>query len=137
MSHNPGVNYAATVFAKMTEGKGLGKIAFERAFERLLHAGKIQLDAALWQDAHRHWKQGIKAVEKCGDPPAATPCGDMRQPPSQVIENACGDPRAATPLYTTYNNGAAHGPAAPSHDRDGLDENGDIIGWHDHQRGGH
>ncbi|MEG8221685.1 AAA family ATPase [Sphingomonas sp. HH69] len=128
VSHNPGVNYAPTVFAKMAEGKGLGKNAFERAFERLLHVGKIELDAALWQDTHRHWKQGIKAVEKCGDPTAATPCGDLRAPPSQPIENACGDLRAATPLYTTYNNGAAHGSAAPYHEDDldwGTDEGAD------------
>lgn len=134
VSHNPGVNYAPNVFAKMAEGKGMGKNAFERAFERLLHVGKIQLDAALWQDAHRHWKQGIKAVEKCGDPPAATPCGDLRPLQSQVVENACGDLRAATPLYTTYNNGAAHGPAAPN-DAEGLDVNGDIIGWNDETGG--
>ncbi|SES18206.1 hypothetical protein SAMN05518866_1543 [Sphingobium sp. YR768] len=112
----------------------MGKNAFERAFERLLHVGKIELDAALWQDTHRHWKQGIKAVEKCGAPPAATPCGDLRQPYSQVIENACGDLRAATSLYTTYNNGAAHRPAAPN-DAEGLDVNGDIIGWNDETGG--
>lgn len=139
VSHNPGVNYAPNVFAKMAEGKGLGKNAFERAFERLLHVGKIELDTALWQDTHRHWKQGIKAVEKCGDPPAATPCGDLRPPHGQVVENACGDLRAATPLYTTYNNGAAHGPAAPLNEigrtetaasiGDDLDADGNIHGW--------
>jgi RecA-family ATPase len=143
VSHNPGVNYAPTVFAKMPEGKGLGRNVFERAFERLLHVGKIELDAQLWQDSHRHWKHGIKAAGKCGDPPqemaenraatpAATPCGDLRQPPNQPIEIACGDLRAATPLYTTYNTGAASRPGAPDKNSDeGLDNNGDIIGWNE------
>lgn len=113
VSHNPGVNYAPAVFSKMTEGKRLSRAAYERAFERLLHLGKIELDAPLWQDTHRHWKQGIKAVEKCGNPPAATPCGDLRAPPSQVIENTCGELRAATPHISKDITGAANGAAAP------------------------
>jgi len=114
VSHNPGVNYAPAVFAKMTEGKRLSRAAYERAFERLLHLGQIELDARLWQGENRHWKQGIRATEKCANPPAPTPCADPRQPLGQVIENACADVRAPTPLYTTYKTGAAVGDGAPS-----------------------
>lgn len=113
VSHNPGVNYFATVFARMPEAKGTTRGAFEAAFERLLHLGKIELDAALWQDAHRHWKQGIRAVENCGNPPAATPCGEARLPLPETRRNPCGNPRAATPLYTTYMTGGAEGGPPP------------------------
>jgi RecA-family ATPase len=120
VSHNPGVNYYGSVFPKMTEGNRLNRAAYERAFERLLYLGEIELDAALWQDTHRHWKQGIRAVEKCGDPPAGTPRGDLRATPSQVIGNAVRAARAATPLYTTYKGGAADGPP-PSYEPEDLD----------------
>lgn len=118
VSHNPGTNYFGTVFPKMTEGKSHRREAYERAFERLLHIGAIELDAPLWQDTHRHWKQGIRALEKCGNPPAVTPCGDLREPHSQVIENAMRETRAATPLYTTYKGGAPEGPPPVMTDSD-------------------
>lgn len=118
VSHNPGVNYAPTIFAKMAEAKGLKRAAFERAFERLLHLGLIELDAPLWQDAHRHWKQGIKASEKCGNPPAGTPCGDLREPPAQPIENTSRQARAATPPYINISGGAFNGPPPDSDDID-------------------
>ncbi|WP_306096578.1 AAA family ATPase [Qipengyuania flava] len=72
VSENPGVNYYGTVFPKMPEAKGLHRPAFERAFERLLALGKIELDAKLWQRENRAWKYGIRAVDnpadKCTDP---------------------------------------------------------------------
>jgi RecA-family ATPase len=116
VSHNPGVNYAPTVFAKMPEGKGYTRKAFEAAFERLLHLGEIELDAPLWQDAHRHWKQGIRAVKKCGDPLAGTPCGDLREPPAETRGKACGDPRAATPHISKDISGAGGHQAPPRDD---------------------
>ena len=132
VSHNPGVNYYASVFPSMPEGRGFGRKPFEAAFERLLHKGKIELDRQLWKRENRTWKYGIKAAEKRTDPPAPTPCTDPHRPPSQVIENTCTDPHAPTPLYTTYNTGAAFGSAAPDQSGDeGLDDNGDTIGWHD------
>lgn len=113
VSHNHGVNYAPAVFAKMTEGKRLSRAAYERAFERLLHLGQIELDARLWQGENRHWKQGIRAVEKCANPPAPTPCADQRQPLGQVIENTCADLRAPTPFISKDITGAAEGHGAP------------------------
>ncbi len=93
VSENPGTNYFGTVFCKMPEGKKYTRVAFERAFERLISLGKIQLDAKLWQRENRQWKYGIK----CTDLPAPTPRTDPPRPPSQVIDNACTDPLAPTP----------------------------------------
>lgn len=124
VSHNPGVNFYGTVFPKMPEGNKLKRDAYERAFERLLYLGAIELDAALWQDTHRHWKQGIKVTEKCGNPPAGTPCGDLRHTPSQVPQNATRAARAATPPYINISD-AAFGAAPPN------DDLGDPRTWGD------
>lgn len=113
VSHINGINYYATIFARMTEGDGAHPKVFERAFERLLHLGKIELEATLWKGPNRHWKTGIREVDggvkSAPTPradPAPTPRADPRQPSSQVIENIAPTPRAPTPLYTTYNGGA-------------------------------
>ncbi|GGB87852.1 hypothetical protein GCM10011494_02740 [Novosphingobium endophyticum] len=130
VSHVNGSNYAPKIFAGLPEGKGHDRAVFERAMERLIHIGEIELDAKLWQDAHRHWKQGIRLAEKCGDPvrgmaenhattPAAPPCGTLRQPLAETGGNACGDPRAATPLYTSYIEGRAQEAPSPSEVKDG------------------
>lgn len=122
VSHNPGVNYYATTFPKMPEGKGFRKDAFERAFERLLHLGEIEVDAKLWKRENRTWKFGIRPVdnadEKCTDPLHQPPA----QTPSQTIENACTDPHAPTPIYTTYINraGPPNGPP-PVTDDEGVE----------------
>lgn len=113
VSHNKGTNYAPVMFARMPESGSLNALAMERAMERLFHNGKLLAGEFLWLDNYRKPKVGLKLAGMCGDPPAATPCGDLRQPPSQVIDNACGDPRAATPLYTTYIEGGAYGSTAP------------------------
>ena len=127
VSHVPGSNYAPKIFAGMIEGRGVPEKAFSRAMERLIHLGHIRLDEPLWQDAHRHWKKGIKLAEGCGNPlakslksfaatPAATPCGDLRHPLSEDVEFSeenCGDPACGTPPYTTYSPGAANAAAAP------------------------
>ncbi|MAF62787.1 AAA family ATPase [Blastomonas sp. CCH5-A3] len=116
VSHNPGVNYFGTVFPTMPEGRKLSRQAYERAFERLLHLGIIELDRQLWKRENRTWKYGIKLVDKCTDPPAPTPCTDLHRPPSQVIENTCTGLHAPTPLYTTYIDGAGHHAPPPRHD---------------------
>lgn len=111
VSHTPGANYAPNVFARMPEGKGYTSKAFEAAFERLLHLGEIEINAQLWQGNNRHWKRGIRAVEKCAIPPAPTPCANPRHPTAQSGGNPCAEPRAPTPLYTTYiPGGASEGP---------------------------
>ena len=119
VSENPGTNFFATVFCRMTEGKKLNPEAYKRAFERLLHLGKIELDAKLWQRENRVWKYGIKAVDNCTDPPTPTPCTDPHAPLGQVIEIACTDPHAPTPLISKDINGQAMGQ--PAHDLDSED----------------
>lgn len=121
VSHNPGSNYAPKVFASMTEGKGLSVKAFAGAMERLLYLGEIELDAELWKGPNRHQKTGIRAVDKCANPPAPTPCADQRQPPTQVIENPVPTLRAPPPLYPTGNSGAPLGAGTPDDEYDDAD----------------
>lgn len=120
VSHNPGVNYAPAVFAKMAERKGHKRKAFEHAFERLLHLGDIEIDKQLWQAENRHFKYGIRASEKCANPPAPTPCADLRHAPSQVIENTCADLRAPTPLYINISGRGHEGPPPTEYDPDDI-----------------
>lgn len=107
VSHMPGTNYAPKVFHGMTEGKGFSLKTLAAAMERLLHIGAIELDADLWKGRNRHPKKGIKLVEKCANPPAPTPCADLRQPPTETRGNACATLRAPPPPYTTYRGGRA------------------------------
>lgn len=106
VSHHPGVNYYASVFGKMPEGKRYTKAAFERAFERLLSLGEIEIDAQLWQRHNRAWKYGIRLVES-----APTP---LHQAPAPTRTELSVKPARTDPPYTTYNTGAApDGPPAP------------------------
>jgi RecA-family ATPase len=114
VSHVNGSNYAPRIFARMPEAQGMSTAAFERAMERLLHLGEIQVDQPLWRGSNRVMKQGIKATSDCTDPPALTPCTDPHEPLSQVIENAASTQCARPPLYTSYKEGAPLGAAAPS-----------------------
>ena len=79
VSHNPGSNYAPKVFSKMPEAKGWSEKKLADAMERLLHISAIQLDQPLWRGPNRVMKQGIKAAEKCTDPPAPTPRTNPRE----------------------------------------------------------
>lgn len=62
VSHHTGANYAAKVFAGMTEAKGVKVAGFAAAMERLLHLEQIELDAELWMAPNRHQKCGIRAT---------------------------------------------------------------------------
>lgn len=63
VSHQPGINYAPKIFAGMkAEAKGIKVEGFKAAMERLLHLGKIELDAELWVGRNRHAKRGIRLV---------------------------------------------------------------------------
>lgn len=109
VSENPGVNYYGTVFPKMPEGRGYGKAAFERAFERLLAIRAIELDAKLWQRENRAWKYGIRAVEKCTDP-----CTDQRTNPlHQPAPTTSHRPARTDPPIDKSITGAANWAAAP------------------------
>jgi RecA-family ATPase len=112
VSHVPGTNYAPARFARMAEAGKQGERALAAAMERLLSRGVIEVDRPLWRDVHRKWKTGLSRAATRSDPlsqpveniaatPAATPCGDLRQPPSQPVENIAATVRAAPPLYTT------------------------------------
>lgn len=106
VSDNPGTNYFAKVFVEMPEGKGFTRAALERAHQRLLALGEIELDAKLWQRENRAWKYGIKLVEKCTDPPHR-PAAPTSTAPS--VNSARTDP-----LIDKSISGAALGAAAPS-----------------------
>lgn len=99
VSHNPGPNYAPKVFAGMTEGKKYTAKAFAAAMERLLHLGRIELDAELWQGPNRHWKTGIRQVGKCAKDTRAEAA------PNCAIPSVKTAPR--THPYTTYRTGGA------------------------------
>lgn len=116
VSHNPGVNYAPAVFAKMPEGRGYKPGQFAKAFERLLSTGQIVLDAQLWQRENRAWKYGIKRAEICTDPPAPTPRTEPHRPYPESGGIACTDLHAPTPLISKDITGAACGAAAPDPD---------------------
>ena len=134
VSHLPGVNYACTTFARMPEAEKRTAKTLAAAMDRLIYRGAIKVDEPLWKGNDRHWKTGLKRAEKCGNPPAGTPCGNLREPPSQVVENAAVTLRAGTPLYTTYNGAGPDGPppleVSEYSDWRGADEaHADAMGW--------
>lgn len=110
VSHNPSPSFYAKVFLKSREAKGMKRDGFERAFERLLSTGKIELDAKLWQRPNRAWQCGIKAAEICTQDPAYNTAQNI----PQVIDIACTEPHTTHTVYTTYITGQAFGP--PAHD---------------------
>lgn len=121
VSHNPGVNYAPAVFAKMPEGKGYNRTAFESAFERLLSLGQIAIDQQLWKRENRSWKFGIKACAPRTDPLAPTPCTDPHRPKTENGGITCIDPHAPTPhIPTVYTGGAEGGPPPSVSDEGGA-----------------
>jgi RecA-family ATPase len=121
VSDTSGTNYYASVFAKMPEGRGYGKAAFERALQRLLAMGEIELDAKLWQRENRAWKYGIRAVDK----PAEKCTDHLHRPPAPNCTDLSVNPARTDHPSTTYYQGAASRPAAP--DDDDLDwSDGDV-----------
>lgn len=118
VSHHPGVNYYASTFAKMPEGRGNTKAAFERAFERLLALGAIELDAKLWKRENRTYKYGIRAVdnpaEKCTDQ-AHRP---LHQPPAPTRTDPSVNPARTDPPIPKGIPGAATKAATPDQDKD-------------------
>ena len=89
VSESPGVNNYGAIFPKMPEGKGYDRAAFERAFQRLLSVGQIELGAKLWQRDNRAWKYGIRAVakpeEKCTDQPHRPAAPTSRTDPHRTL----------------------------------------------------
>ncbi|KZX94317.1 hypothetical protein A3718_07855 [Erythrobacter sp. HI0019] len=118
VSHHPGVNYYASTFTKMPEGRGNTKAAFERAFERLLALGAIELDAKLWKRENRTYKYGIRAVdnpaEKCTDQ-AHRP---LHQPPAPTRTDPSVNPARTDPPIPKGIPGAATKAATPDQDKD-------------------
>lgn len=126
VGHVKGINYYATIFTRMTEARGMSAGGFERAFERLLHIEAIELDVPLWKDAHYHWKTGIRATGKSGNPlpemaeihPAtprqphpATP----GNPLAKSLKSGPATPVRQPPPYTTYMEGEPLLGASPSY----------------------
>lgn len=112
VSENAGANYYATIFTRLPEGKGYGKAAFERALERLLAIGVIELDAKLWQRENRAWKYGIRAVDNLGEK-----CTDLVHQPDAPTRTELSVNTARTdPPIPKGISGAASWPAAPNDD---------------------
>lgn len=125
-------NFAPRVFAKMTTGKGISDKGYAAAMERLLHLGTIANGQRVYQRDNRVWVTGIGLADVAPTPaptPAPTDALQRTNPPANPQKTRT-NLHALTPLDTTYQTGAALGPAAP-------DEEGDERGedWFDQGRG--
>lgn len=112
VSHHPGTNYYAAIFPRMREAKKQQKAAFERSLQRLLAAGRIELDAELWKGGNRLWKRGIKCTDQPHRPlrdPLAQTAPTERDLPSAPT---CIDRARTDPLYINMGSAplAAGGP---------------------------
>lgn len=131
--------YAPKVFAEMPESKGIGIKRLAAAMDRLFRTETIER-GFLWRIDGKD-KTGLRRKSSTpADPPADPPRAPLADPPLTPRL----PPRAHTP-YTTYNPGAASTGPAPDQgevegldlsrpvfaadDDDGLDADGDIIGW--------
>ena len=114
VSHNPSPSYFANVFAGMREGKKFKKDAYQRAFERLLATGQIELDVKLWQRENRTWQSGLKAIDLAADKCTQHPAQHAAHNDPQVIDITCTEPHATHTVYTKYISGPAFG--APAQD---------------------
>lgn len=132
---SPGPNYGPAQFEGMPQAKGFNKEALKRAMDRLYSLGRIKSETIRDRKANRD-KTIIVEV--------ADVVHNGAQRPAHPLHNTPAHDRTSTPqhttthtLYTTYIEGAAHEAAAPSPEMDdGLDANGDIIGWNDKPHGG-
>lgn len=129
--HSP--TYAPSEFAKMAESKGIGKARLDKAMDRLFRIGKIER-GELWKGDDRKPVFGLRETAGNG---AGDTVRETRETAPNTAENRAGNAGETHTLYTTYIEGAAHEAAAPSPEiDDGLDANGDIIGWNDKPHGG-
>lgn len=128
--HSP--TYAPSEFAKMAESKGIGKARLDKAMNRLFRIGKIER-GELWKGDDRKPVFGLRETAGNG---AGDTVRETRETVLNTAENRAGN-AGETHTYSIYTiQGAAHEAAAPSPEMDdGLDANGNIIGWNDDRRG--
>lgn len=132
VSEKPGPNYAPAKFIAMPEAKGLTKHRLESAMDRLFRLDLIRNDF-LYRDTQKG-RDVHGLIEVPGTPQTPPPNRPQTSPPN-APKPAENRPQIYIP-YTTYMEGAAPEAAAPSPTDNGLDGNGDIIGWNDDRPGG-
>ena len=109
---SPGPNYAPSQFEGMAQAKGLKKPALKRAMDRLFSIGRIE--------AHTYRnKAKSRDVTIIREVPEGIPNAIPNA--SRTLSPNLPDPRPEHPrahtVGTTYQEGAAHEAAAPSHER--------------------
>ncbi len=142
---SPGPNYAPAQFDGMPQARGFGRAALKQAMDRLYEIGKIKSETVKDRKAGRDKVIIVEVADasrNAHNPPhnrSTTPLHNLPQPAAQH--------GTTHSVYTTYITGAAHGSAAPfreeeegpgqhpvpftADDDNGLDDNGDVIGWND------
>lgn len=141
-----GPNYAPTQFEGMPQAKGFKKEALKQAMDRLYALGRIRSETVFDRKAKRDKTIIVEAEEASHNAHNARTTAPQHTPTTPHNDSTTGGQH--TPIYK-YIPGAANGAAAPSHeegkgpdvnrvifaaDDDGLDENGDVIGWNDRGR---
>ncbi|MGE4324255.1 MAG: AAA family ATPase [Sphingobium sp.] len=123
-----GPNYAPSQFEGMSQANGLHKAALKRAMDRLYATGKIKSATVRDPKANRNKTIIVEIAE---------PAHNAHNAPhnactTQVHNTAQRAAQHATThtLISKDIKGAAHGSAAPFHE-EGLDQNGNVIGWDD------
>lgn len=118
VSHMPGKNYAAVVFATMREAGGVGKKAFEQAMERLFNDRTIIANQELWRHDRRRLpaygiarNQDAQPCTNARTTPAPTPAPTAHNPRTIPAQ-----PRTQTPPYPTDIAGGAVGRPASEQD---------------------
>ncbi|EPR12084.1 hypothetical protein M527_01835 [Sphingobium indicum IP26] len=139
VSEKKSPTYAPTEFAKMPESKGIGKSRLEKAMDRLFRIGKIER-GDLWKGDDRKPVFGLRETAGNG---AGDTVRETRETVRNTAENRAGNADETHTIYK-YISGAAHGSAAPyrgeeegpdlsrvvfADEDDGLDADGNVIGW--------
>ncbi|MBB6193361.1 RecA-family ATPase [Sphingobium wenxiniae] len=140
-----GPNYAPSQFEGMPQAKGFGRAKLKRAMDRLYQTGKIKSETVMDRKAKREKTIIVEADEASHNSHNAPHNGSTTQ-----VHNTAQRPHnmGSAHTYIINNMGAAQGSAAPSREEeegpdlsrvvfaadDGLDTDGNIIGWDDDGR---
>ena len=115
-------NYAPTIFAAMTTGKGVTKRDYADAMERLLHLGTIANDQPIYKRENRQWVRGLGLVEDAptlAPTPAPTDAQTCTDHTVKTAENGdldCTNLHALAPYISKDIEGAPLGVGPPSKD---------------------
>lgn len=130
VSPNVSPNYAPSQFEAMPKAKGIGRDRLRAAMERLLTIGKIEV----YDHENKDKRRTVKAIRL-----TSRTSPDVSPDVSRTLSRTSPAPGPNGPRTTPRTHpspkgeeGAAFGAAAPSPDMDdGLDADGNIIGWTD------